>query len=108
MTLVQEIIIIVLVAIFTMLTRFLPFMIFKANSKIPSFLEYVQSVLPFAIFGLLVIYCLKDINVLSYSYGIPELLGIVIVIVLYLSTKNTLISIFVSTILYMILVQIVF
>lgn len=108
MSLIEQLIIILLVCIFTMITRFLPFMVFGKMKKLPNILEYLQTVLPFAIFGLLVVYCLKDVSVLEYSYGIPEAIGVLSVVILYLISKNTLVSIFVGTIFYMVLIQIVF
>ena len=64
--------------------------------------------LPYAIMGMLVVYCLKDTTVLSWPYGIPELLACIVVVLLHLWRKNTLLSIAVGTACYMVLIQVVF
>lgn len=87
MTIPQQIITIAMCVLGTMLTRFLPFIIFKSNKPTPKYIQYLGRALPCAIFGMLVIYCLKDVSVLSGSHGIPELIGIVITIVLHLWKK---------------------
>lgn len=74
MTFTQQIITISMVVIGTMLTRFLPFIIFPAGKPTPRYIQYLGKVLPAAVFGMLVIYCLKDVNVFAGSHGIPELL----------------------------------
>lgn len=103
----QSIIIIACVALGTMLTRFLPFLIFPEGKEPPRIITYLGTVLPFAALGLLIVYCLKDISV-SNGCGIPELLAILVVIFLHKWKKNTLISIAGGTVFYMILVQTVF
>mgnify|MGYP002519350309 CR=1 FL=1 len=92
----------------TMLTRFLPFIIFPAGKPTPKYIVYLGRVLPPAIFGMLVIYCLKDVTILSGSHGIPELISIAIVVGLHLWRRQMLLSIFVGTVCYMLLVQLVF
>lgn len=92
----------------TMLTRFLPFIIFPAGKPTPKYIVYLGRVLPPAIFGMLVIYCLKDVTILSGSHGIPELISIAIVVGLHLWKRQMLLSIFVGTVCYMLLVQLVF
>lgn len=92
----------------TMLTRFLPFIIFPAGKPTPKYIVYLGMVLPPAIFGMLVIYCLKDVTILSGSHGIPELISIAIVVGLHLWKRQMLLSIFVGTVCYMLLVQLVF
>ena len=92
----------------TMLTRFLPFLIFNEHRKTPKLVLYLGKVLPCAIMGMLVIYCLKDVKFLSAPYGLPELIGIVVVAGLHLWKRNSLLSIGVGTVAYMLLVQLVF
>ena len=92
----------------TMLTRFLPFIIFPAGKPTPKYIVYLGRVLPPAIFGMLVIYCLKDVTILSGSHGIPELISIAIVVGLHLWKRQMLLSIFVGTVCYMRLGQLVF
>ena len=108
MTTPQIIITIASVVAATMLTRFLPFIIFPAGKPTPKYIVYLGRVLPPAIFGMLVIYCLKDVTILSGSHGIPELISIATVVGLHLWKRQMLLSIFVGTVCYMLLVQLVF
>ena len=100
--------IIVVAVLVTMLTRFLPFLIFGKKGKTPPFITDLGKVLPFAIMGMLVVYCLKDITPIAYPYGIPELLGCLAVVGLHIWKRNTLLSIGGGTVLYMLLVQFIF
>ena len=104
----HSILIIVVAALATMATRFLPFLIFRDGQKTPQIVTCLGKVLPCAIMGMLVVYCLKDVAFLSYPYGIPEILGCVFVAALYLWRRNSLLSIGAGTVFYMILVQFVF
>lgn len=96
------------IALVTMLLRFLPFFIWGGDKKTPDYISYLGRVLPFAIMGMLVVYCLKDVSVLTAPYGIPELLAVAAVALLYLWKRNTLISIALGTVFYMFLIQVVF
>lgn len=96
------------VALVTMLTRFLPFWILNGRRKTPEFVLRLSKLLPAAILGMLVVYCLKDISFLSPPYGIPELLGCAAVALLHIWKRNTLLSIGAGTVFYMLLVQWVF
>lgn len=100
--------IIVTATLVTMATRFLPFLIFGSGKKTPAIITYLGKVLPYAIMGMLVVYCMKDVAFLSAPYGIPELLGCVVVAILHLWKRNSLLSIGVGTVFYMVLVQLVF
>ncbi len=91
-----------------MLTRFLPFFIFRENQKTPTFIQYIGKFLPSAVFGMLVIYCLKNVSFLTGSHGLPELISITAVVVLHLWKRQMLLSIAGGTICYMLLVQLVF
>ena len=104
----HSILIIVVAALVTMATRFLPFLIFGKESKTPQLITYLGKVLPCAIMGMLVVYCMKDVAFLSYPYGIPELLGCLAVVALHLWKRNTLLSVGVGAVFYMVLVQLVF
>lgn len=104
----HNIFLIIVIALATMTTRFLPFLIFSENRKTPSIITYLGRVLPFAIMGMLVIYCMKDVAFLRPPYGIPELLGCAMVAALHLWKRNSLLSIGVGTVFYMLLVQLVF
>ena len=91
----------------TMVTRFLPFLIFPEGKEPPEFIQYLGKVLPYAVIGLLVIYCLKDVPG-SGTYGIPEFLAIVFIVLLHRWKKSILLSIGGGTVYYMLLVQFVF
>jgi branched-subunit amino acid transport protein AzlD len=91
-----------------MITRFLPFIIFPAGKPTPKYIQYLGKVLPAAVFGLLVIYCLKNVSIFSGSHGIPELIAIAVVIGLHLWKRQMLISIAGGTVCYMLLVQMIF
>ena len=104
----HDILLIVVVALVTMLTRFLPFLIFGEKRKTPDIVLYLGKVLPFAIMGMLVVYCLKDVNFLARPFGAPELIGIAVTAGLHIWRRNSLLSIGVGTVTYMLLVQFVF
>lgn len=108
MTLTQQIITVALCALGTMITRFLPFIVFRSDKPTPKYIRYIGNALPPAIFGVLVIYCLKDVSFLGGSHGIPEAIAIVAVVALHLRKKNMLLSIAGGTVCYMLLVQFVF
>ena len=103
-----EIALIAVTALVIAATRFLPFLIFGEKKETPPLITYLGQVLPFAIMGMLVVYCLKEVTPLAYPYGIPELLGIAFVALLHLWKRNSLLSIGAGTVFYMILVQVVF
>lgn len=92
----------------TMLLRFLPFLIFGGKKEIPGYITYLSGVLPYAIMGMLVVYCLKNVNLFAGTHGIPELLASAAVVGLHLWKRNTLLSIAAGTVFYMVLVQCVF
>lgn len=108
MTLTQQIITIALCAFGTMATRFLPFLLFSSRKPTPGYMQYLGKALPAAIFGMLIIYCLKNISILSGSHGLPELAAILIVAGLHLWRRQMLLSIAGGTICYMLLVQFIF
>ena len=108
MTLSQQLITIAMVVLGTALTRFLPFLIFPAGKPTPRYIQYLGRVLPAAVFGLLVIYCLKDVSLFTGSHAIPELLSIALVVALHLWKRQMLLFIAGGTVCYMLLVQLVF
>ncbi|MBR1812136.1 MAG: branched-chain amino acid transporter permease [Clostridia bacterium] len=108
MTIPQQIITVAMIVLGTMLTRFLPFLVFRSDKPTPKYIQYLGKVLPAAVFGLLVIYCLKNVSIFSGSHGLPELIAILVVIGLHLWRKQMLLSIAGGTICYMMLVQLVF
>lgn len=108
MTVMEQVITIAICAVGTMATRFLPFLIFRDNRPTPKYVQYLGKALPAAIFGMLVVYCLKDVSLTTFSFGIPELIGIVAVTALHLWRREMILSIAGGTAIYMCLVQFVF
>lgn len=108
MTLTQQIITIAAVVLATMATRFLPFLIFPSDRPTPKYVQYLGSVLPAAVFGLLVIYCLRNVNIFTGNHAIPELISIVLILILHFWKRQMLLSIAGGTICYMLLVQFIF
>ncbi len=100
---------VILVAVMAMATaalRFLPFLVF--SKKTPPFIVYLGKVLPAALIGMLVIYCLKDVQVFSAPHGLPELIAGAAVVLLQAWKRNSLLSILAGTLLYMVLIQAIF
>ena len=108
MTVTQQIITIGAVVLGTVLTRFLPFIVFREGRSMPKYIQYLGKVLPSAVFALLVVYCLKDVSFISGNHGLPELISIGVTVALHLWKKQMLLSIAGGTICYMLLVQLVF
>lgn len=108
MTITQQIITIGLCIGGTMLTRFVPFILFNENRKTPAFIQYIGKVLPAAIFGMLVVYCLRNVSIFQGSHGIPELIAIVVTVLLHLWKRQMLLSIAGGTVCYMLLIHFVF
>ncbi len=106
MTPAQQIVTFALCVAGTMATRFLPFLIFSDKRPTPKYIQYLGRALPGAVFGLLVVYCLKDVNILSGSHGLPELAAIVVTVLLHLWKRQMLLSIAGGTVCYMLLIQI--
>ena len=108
MTTAQQLITILMISLGTMSMRFLPFLIFPPGKPTPKYIQYLGKVLPGAVFGMLVIYCLKNVTVTAFPFGIPELIGIAVTAVLHLWKKQMILSMGAGTIVYMLLVQFVF
>ena len=108
MTLTQQIITIGLCVLGTMTTRFLPFLVFRENKETPAFIQYIGKFLPSAVFGMLVIYCLKNVNIMQGSHGIPEFLAIIVTCGLHVWKRQMLVSIAGGTIFYMLLLHFLF
>lgn len=96
------------IALVTIALRFAPFLIFGGKHKTPEAITYLGKVLPFAIMGMLVVFCLKGVTPLNYPYGLPELISCAVVVALHVWKRNTLLSIVCGTACYMILIQFVF
>ena len=108
MTLSQHIVIISLCVIGTVLMRALPFLVFSSKKPTPKYIQYLGKALPAATFAMLVVYCLKSVNVFAGSHGIPELIALCVVVALHLWRRNMILSIASGTVVYMILIQMVF
>ena len=95
MTILQQAITIILCALGTMLTRFLPFLVFNPKKPTPKYIQYLGS-------------ALRNVDVLHFAYGLPELIAIAVTISLHLWKRQMLLSIAGGTVCYMLLVQFVF
>ena len=95
---------IVIMASVTFLLRVLPFLIFR-DRKTPAYVEFLGKYLPYAIMGMLVVYCLKNVSFVSAPFGIPELIAVILVAVLHIWKRNTLLSIISGTVCYMLLIH---
>lgn len=104
----QTFIIILVIALGTMITRFTPFLLFPEKKELPPIIIYLGKTLPPAMMGLLVVYCLRNVSPLTFPYAIPELLSIGLIIALHLWKRNVLLSIGIGTLAYMVLIQFVF
>jgi branched-subunit amino acid transport protein AzlD len=96
------------VALGTMITRFSPFLLFPESKKQPEIIIYLGRMLPPAMMGLLVVYCLKGISLVNAPHGIPEAIAISVIVLLHKWKNNVLLSIGIGTAVYMFLVQVVF
>ncbi len=108
MTELQMAITIGMVVLGTLITRFTPFLVFPSGKATPKYVQYLGKALPGAALGMLVIYCFKDIDVLSGSHGLPELIALAAVVGLHLWKRNMLLSIAAGTVVYMLLMAFVF
>lgn len=108
MTVTEHILTIGICVLTVQFTRLLPFWIFPANRPIPEYIRYLGKVLPAAMFGMLVIYCYKNIDVLNGYHGLPDFLAGALVLGLHFWKKNMFLSIAAGTIFYMVLVQMIF
>lgn len=104
----QTMIMILVIAAGTMITRFTTFILFPENKKPPQMISYLGNVLPPAMMGLLVVYCLKDVSIKQAPFGIPEAIAIVFLVLIHKWKGNVLLSIGGATALYMLLVQVIF
>jgi branched-subunit amino acid transport protein AzlD len=104
----HDILLIAVAAVVTAATRFIPFLIFRKKDSTPAIVTYLGQVLPCAIMGMLVVYCMKDVPFFSAPFGAPEIIGCVIVALLHIWKRNSLLSIGVGTVSYMLMVQLIF
>lgn len=108
MSIPQQLILIGVMVLATQLTRALPFVAFPADKPTPQYVTFLGKALPAAVFGMLVVYCLKNVQILGGSHGLPELIAIAVVVLLHLWKRQMLLSIAAGTVSYMLLVQFVF
>ncbi|MEE3419549.1 MAG: AzlD domain-containing protein [Lachnospiraceae bacterium] len=106
MTHMQMILTVAVVVAATMLTRFLPYMVFSEGREIPKIVRYLGKVLAPAVFGMLVVYCLKNVNFTGGTFGLPELISLAAITVLYVWKRDMLVPMAGGTILYMILIRV--
>ena len=102
----HSLLIVLVAAAVTFLIRVLPFILFRGSTPAP--VVYLSNVLPYAIMGMLVVYCLKSAPVLESPHGLPELISVALIVVLHKWKHNTLLSIVSGTVAYMLLTQMVF
>lgn len=105
---VHSILLIVVISLVTMALRFLPLWIFGNGKQTPQLIQYLGKVLPYAIMGMLVVFCLKGVSLMSAPFGLPELIASAVVVGLHVWKRNTPVSIVGGTVVYMLLVQVVF
>ncbi|MGI5823966.1 MAG: branched-chain amino acid transporter permease [Bacillota bacterium] len=108
LTPVQTLIIIAAISLGTIVTRFMPFLLFPEGRETPKVITYLGDVLPPAMMGLLIVYCLKGVSLIESPHGLPELIAIIVIVILHLWRRNVLLSLAVGTALYMFLIQAVF
>ncbi|MDO4746223.1 MAG: AzlD domain-containing protein [Bacillota bacterium] len=108
MTDMYALLMVAIMALITFLLRFIPFLAFPADKKTPAVITYLSNALPCAIMGMLVIYCLKDVSLFTGNHGIPEAICVILVVLIHKWKHNSLLSIFVGTVVYMLLIQMVF
>ena len=104
----QLLLTVLVIAAVTAALRFIPFLVFSSGRKTPDIILYLGKFLPYAIMAMLVVYCLKGVNLFTAPFGLPELIGVAVVVILHIWKRNTLLSIAGGTVCYMLLVQLVF
>ena len=105
---IHSLIIVAMVALATQITRWTPFLLFSGDKKLPKVVEDLGRLLPPAMMGLLVVYCLRNVDIATAPHGLPELIALAVVTALHLWKRNVLLSIGAGTVVYMLLVQLVF
>lgn len=99
---------IAVMSVVTLMTRAIPFIVFRENRKTPKLIKYLGDVLPYAIIGMLVVYCLKGMDILGPTHGLAEIIAVIYVVIAHKLWHNLVVSIGGGTVLYMLLVQLVF
>lgn len=101
----HALIIILVMGVMTLATRILPVLIFGRGNTVPDYVMYLGKVVPYTAMGLLIVYCLKDVQVLAAPHAIPEIIAMSVVVLSYLWKKNSIFSVVIGTALYMFLIQ---
>ena len=105
----HAILIILVMGLMTLATRLIPVLIFgRGDKKVPDYIMYLGRGVPYTAMGLLIVYCLRDVNIAGASHGLPEIIALAIVVVSYLLKKNTILSVVIGTAAYMVMVQMIF
>ena len=102
----HSLLMIAVMAAVTFLLRVLPFLVFGANRKTPAFIAWLGNVLPYAVMGMLLVYCFKDVSFVNAPFGIPEAIAGLAVVLLHVWKRNSLLSIGGGTVLYMVLIAV--
>lgn len=105
MTLTQQVLTIAVMAAAVMLTRFIPFLVFPSRERTPRFVLFLGKYLGAAVFGMLVVYCLKDVSFLSGNHGWPEMAGILATVGVHLWRRDMMLSMAAGTVTYMLIIQ---
>lgn len=108
LTTTQALLTILVIGAVTLFTRLLPFALFPGSRPTPKYILYLGKVLPFATIGMLVIYCLREVSFAASSHGLPEGIAVAAIVALQLWKRNSLLSVGGGTVVYMVLVQLVF
>ena len=103
----HDILIVAMISIVTVAVRFLPFIVFRDRKEVPETVRYLGRVLPGAVMGMLVVYCLKDIDFTASGYGLPQILSVAVTAAAYFWKKDTSISVITGTACYMLLMYLV-
>ncbi len=101
---IHSVLIIAVASVVTLILRGAPFVIFGGKRKTPAFISWLGKVLPYAVMGMLLVYCMKDISFVSSPYGLPELAACAVTGGLHIWKRNSLLSIGVGTVSYMVIV----
>lgn len=104
----HDMLLVAVVALVTIALRFAPFVIFRGSKPLPPSVRYLSRVLPCAVMGMLVVYCLRNVQLATTPHGVPEAIACLAVVGLHLWKRNTLLSILGGTVSYMLMVQCLF
>jgi len=105
MSLTERIVTITILAAVTFSSRVIPFLLFSPGKPTPFYIKYLGRVLPLAVFGMLVVYCLKDVEWIRGTHGIPELLGIGVTALIQFASRQMILSAAGGTLFYMLLIR---